>query len=474
MRDIVLVADLDNTLLATDMLYESFWASFAKDWRTPLTAVKALPLGKPALKRAMLERADIDVTTLPYIDDVLNLLREWRAAGGRTALVTASDAQVAQRIADHLQLFDEVFGTTADLNLKGTHKAEFLIQRYGDKGFDYIGDTDVDLHIWKHANRALSVGSDSRLRRAVSRLDVPAVHMAPRAEGNLRPHLKAMRPHQWLKNLLVFIPMLTAHDIAVLTFMQSLMAFLSFSLVASSVYVLNDLLDLGADRAHPRKRRRPFASGALRIQDGTWMAPVLLLVGACLAWLVSWTFLGTMVLYYIVTMAYSLMLKRQLIVDICTLAVLYTMRIAAGAAATGLPLSVWLLAFSIFFFFSLAAVKRQAELVDGKASGKSKAHGRGYMIEDLPIVTNMAISSGFVSVLVMALYVNSPQVTVFYNQPAALWGICLVLLYWLSRMVMITHRGKMHDDPVVFAAKDRVSQICALLMLALGVAGTVL
>ena len=238
--------------------------------------------------------------------------------------------------------------------------------------------------------------------------------------------------------------------------------------------LLNDLLDLAADRAHPRKCKRPFAAGDLPLAWGTVLAPGLLMVGGILSALVGIQFLAIVLIYYVITTAYSFNLKRHMIIDICTLAGLYTIRLIAGGLATGTALSVWLLAFSIFFFFALAAIKRQAELIAGLNSGKEKADGRGYLTSDLPLISQMAVSAGYVSVLVMALYVNSQTVQTLYSNPLPLWGICLVLLYWISRIVMITHRGQMHDDPVVFAATDKVSVICALVIAALAVAATLL
>ncbi len=265
--------------------------------------------------------------------------------------------------------------------------------------------------------------------------------------------------------------MIAAHQVVFATLLQSVLAFVSFSLVASSVYVLNDLLDLKADRAHPRKRARPFASGDIPIPHGTWMAPALLGAGMFVAFNLGWLFMGIMLAYFAATSFYSLNLKRRIIIDICVLAGLYTMRIVAGGAATDIPLSVWLLAFSVFFFLALAAVKRQAELRDGAKRGQLRASGRGYHVDDLPVISMMAMSSGYVSVLVMALYLNSQAVTMRYTYPEALWGICLVLLYWLSRVVMMTHRGWMHDDPIVFAVKDRISQFCLILMGAFAIIG---
>ena len=268
--------------------------------------------------------------------------------------------------------------------------------------------------------------------------------------------------------------MLAAHQINSNAFMNSVFAFIAFSLVASSVYIVNDLLDLSADRVHPRKRSRPFASGTVPIAHGSLLALVLLVGGIVIGAFLGLGTLIVLVVYYLVTTAYSLTLKRKIAMDICILAGLYTIRIIAGSITTGIELSVWLLAFSIFFFLSLAAVKRQAELVDMAQRDTSVAMGRGYHIGDLPIVTMVSLVAGYISVLVMALYINSPAVQELYPFPYVLWGICCVLLYWLTRIVLFTHRGFMHDDPVIFAIKDRVSQICFSVMLIFGLAGALI
>ena len=283
--------------------------------------------------------------------------------------------------------------------------------------------------------------------------------------------IRLMRPHQWLKNALVFVPMLAAHAFTPAALWHSVLAFVAFSLIASSTYILNDLLDLNADRAHPRKRNRPLASGAVSLSQGTLLMPVLALAGIAAALVSGPALLGMLMLYTLVTSAYSFRLKRLVVIDVCTLAVLYTLRILAGSAATGIPSSMWLLAFSTFFFFSLAAVKRQAELVDGISAGRVKAHGRGYHVDDLAIVGNIAVSAGMVSVLVLALYANSDPVQALYRTPETLWGICLVLLFWNSRITILTQRGEMHDDPLVFAARDKVSLACGAIVGALALAG---
>jgi 4-hydroxybenzoate polyprenyltransferase/phosphoserine phosphatase len=468
-----LVVDLDGTLIRSDMLFESFWAAFARRWTVPFQSLAALGQGRAALKELLGRLGPVEVASLPYNEAVVSYVRRWREGGGRTALVTASNKDLAEGIAAHLGLFDEVHGSDGSVNLKGGRKAEFLVSRFGAGGFDYIGDAEADLPVWAQSGKAIVVASSPGLGDRIK----SGGGEVERLEGGrsaMKHYLKEIRPHQWLKNLLVFLPMLAAHQFTWPTFLQALLAFAAFSLTASSVYVLNDLLDLSADRAHPRKRNRPFASGAIPIAHGSVMAPALLLVGLALAVPLGWEFFGVMVSYIVLTTAYSLYLKRRLVVDIVALATLYTLRIVAGGVATEIGLSVWLLAFSVFFFFSLAAVKRQAELVDGVSSGKKQAAGRGYVSDDLHLVETMATGSGYVSVLVMALYLNSPNVQVLYNQPAALWGICMVLLYWISRMVMLTHRGQMNDDPVVFAARDGISLLSAALILGCAVAGVLL
>ncbi|PWE32923.1 UbiA family prenyltransferase [Maritimibacter sp. 55A14] len=471
--DGVLVVDLDGTLVETDMLYETFWAAFAARWTTPFGAAMALRHGRAALKRWLNAEAQVDVSVLPYNEAVLDYVKRWREAGGRTALVTASEEALADRIAAHLDLFDDVHGSDGTSNLKGANKARFLDAQYGDTGYAYMGDNTADFFVWETAAKAITVNATHAVRAGAEELGRDVEHIASRVPSS-EPYLLALRPHQWLKNILIFLPMLASHQIHGVTILQTVFAFVAFSLVASSVYVLNDLLDLSADRAHPRKRLRPLASGSIPIADSTWLALLPLAAGFVLSVFLGWKFVVVLLGYYVVTTAYSLFLKRAPIIDICTLASLYTVRMVAGAAATGIHLSVWVLAFSVFFFFSLAAVKRQAELVDCEAHGRTEAAGRGYSVSDLPLVRQMAVSTGYVSVLVLALYLYSPAVDQLYSEPRILWGTCLVLLYWMSRIHLITHRGNMTDDPIVFAVKDRVSQICFLLIMAFAVSGAVM
>ena len=467
----VLAVDLDGTLIRSDMLFETFWSALSRNWATPLIAAAGLVRGRAAMKQRLCELSDVDITVLPYNDAVVDYVRQWRADGGRTVLVTASDQSLADKISAHLGVFDEAHGSDGSTNLKASRKGAFLEERFGEGGFAYIGDAAADLPVWSKCVQAITHTNSKGLRARVEKLGCEVEHLSPQAVSP-KAVLKALRPHQWLKNVLVFLPVFTAHALQLGTLVQALMAFAVFSLVASSVYVLNDLLDLSADRSHPRKSKRPFASGAIPLSYGTWLAPLLLIAGFLLAIPLGLNFVLVMLGYYVTTTAYSLYLKRRIIIDICVLAGLYTLRILAGAVATNIPLSMWLLAFSVFFFFSLAAVKRQAELADEVASN-TVTKGRGYRGADLQLITSMAISSGYVSVLVMALYTNSEAVAALYPRPYMLWGICLVLFYWISRMVMVTHRRRMHDDPVVFAVKDRISQICGVIVALIVVAGAI-
>ncbi|MCB1388088.1 MAG: UbiA family prenyltransferase [Rhodobacteraceae bacterium] len=469
----LLVVDLDGTLVRSDMLYESFWSAFSRDWRTPLAALVALAQGKAALKARLAALGAPDPATLPYTPEVLDEIRAWRETGGRVALVTAADQSIADSIARHLDLFDEVHGSDGTTNLKGEAKAAFLRDRYGSQGFTYAGDSTADLAVWHEAAGAITVGLSPALRARVDGLRPGARHLAP-PRSLLPAALRAMRPHQWFKNALIFFPMVAAHDFDASALLPGVLAVVAFSLVASSVYLLNDLLDIASDRAHPRKRLRPLASGALPLRTGMAMVPLILLLGIGVALLLPPLFLLVLGGYYALTVAYSLWFKRKPIIDIALLASLYTMRVIAGGAASGIELSVWLLAFSAFLFFSLAAVKRQAELVDMAQRNVTEAAGRGYRVSDLAVVTQMATASGFVAVLVLMLYLNEPEVLVLYHHPILLWAACLVLLYWVSRMVLVASRGKMDDDPTVFAARDRVSLVSVAIIAALFVAAKVL
>ena len=466
----VFVVDLDGTLCRTDTLHEALLALATKHPATLLGAARRLPAGKAAFKEHVADALVIPGDGLPLNECVLEQVRAAKAAGRKTAMVTASDQRQANAVAEATGLFDEVFGSADGRNLSGAQKARFLTERYGPKGFDYVGDARADLPVWKNARQAFTVAASGRLSRAADAVNSNSTHLAA-ATPKRRAMLQALRPHQWSKNALLFLPMLAAHDFSALG--QVLIGFLAFCLTASAAYVINDLADLAADRAHPRKRHRPFAAGELSAVTGVAMAIVLLSGAVALALATgSLAFLGTLFLYLTATFVYSLWLKRKLIVDVIMLAALYTVRIIAGGAVAEVFLSPWMLGFSMFIFLALAAVKRQAELVDLAQSGRSSV-GRAYQVDDLPILRGMALSAGNAAIMVLALYINSSDVQRLYAQPWLLWLICPLLLYWLMRMVMMTHRGHMSDDPIVFAATDNTSKLVVVLSALVVVLATV-
>ncbi|WP_284614428.1 UbiA family prenyltransferase [Aquabacterium humicola] len=469
-----LVVDLDGTLIHTDMLHESALRVLRdKPWDTLYIPVW-LAGGKALLKQRLALRSSFDPAGLPYNLDFLAWLREQRAGGRTLVLCTAADASIAEAIAQHLGLFDEVIASDGRTNLSGRHKADALAARYGARGFDYAGNSRADLPVWERAHGAVVVNASAALARQARTLcEVERIFPPPRV--GFTGWRRALRLHQWLKNLLLFVPLAAGHrfDDAG-AWLRLLLAFFAFSLCASAVYVANDLMDLESDRRHPRKRERGFASGHIPVWRGVVLAPVLLAGGFALAAQVSQAFLGWMGLYFLATCAYSWGLKRIVLVDCLLLAMLYTLRIVAGTAAAQLQFSFWLLAFSVFLFLSLAFVKRYAELALQAGAGVEAPHGRGYRSSDSPLLQTMGVTSGYAAVLVLALYINSASVQYLYRAPELVWGTLPLVLFWISRMWMKAHRGQMHDDPLVFAVKDVPSLIAGLLfggVLALGAVG---
>ncbi|MPQ57277.1 UbiA family prenyltransferase [Duganella sp. FT27W] len=466
-----LIVDLDGTLIHTDMLHETA-LRVSRD--SPLDVLR-IPLwlsqGKAVLKTRLAGRTDFDPAALPYNLPLLDWLKEQRAAGRRLILSTATDRSIADNIAAHLGVFDEVMASDGVTNLAGSNKAAALEARFGAHGFDYAGNSSADLAVWRRARRAIVVNGSTRLTAQATGLCKVEREFPPQPRG-LKSWSKVLRVHQWLKNLLLFVPLLAAHQVdSGAQWGTLLLAFISFSLCASTVYIANDLLDLESDRQHPRKRLRPFASGAVPAWMGVLLAPVLLAVSVILAWRVGGSFLPWLSVYFLVTCVYSWGLKRVMLVDCVTLAVLYTLRIIAGAAAIGQMLSFWLLAFSVFLFLSLAFVKRYAELHGQELGGKTKVQGRGYYTSDAPLIQTMGVTSGYSAAVVLALYLSSDVVVMLYRQPEIVWGAVPVLLFWISWIWMQAHRGNMHDDPVVFAIKDRASLLAGLVFGLIIVAG---
>jgi 4-hydroxybenzoate polyprenyltransferase/phosphoserine phosphatase len=463
---IPLCVDLDGTLIRTDLLHESTLKLLRGGPHLVLMLPIWLASGKAVLKRQIAGRVDLDVACLPYDEAVLDWIRAERATGRHVVLCTASDARYAQQVADHLQLFDEVIASDGHSNVSAGRKADMLAERFGEGGFDYAGNSADDLPVWAKARRAIVAGSDGRVAaQAKSRFTVE--HEFARAAAGPGTWLRAMRLHQWLKNLLVFLPLAGAHRIAeVPLLLQAALAFVAFGLCASSVYILNDLMDLESDRRHPRKRRRPFAAGLLSPLTGIALAAALLAGAFGLAMAMRPDFMAWLGAYFGLTLAYTFFLKRRVLVDCLTLGALYTLRVVAGGAAVGVPPSFWLLAFSLFLFLSLAFLKRYSELRDLAKAAKVDAHGRGYEADDLSIVQTMGVAAGFTAVMLVALYINGDTVIRLYSRPELLWLAIPVMLYWISRMWMQAHRGNMDDDPVIFAVRDRYSLACAALVAA--------
>ena len=344
-------------------------------------------------------------------------------------------------------------------------KRDDLVARYGNRGFDYIGNAVEDMPVWAAARQAFVANSGAGVaRRATAQGNVGGIIHPNRV--NIGAWARALRLHQWVKNALIFVPLISAHQLTNVSLLgRGLLAFVLFGLCASSVYLLNDLLDLEDDRHHKSKRNRPFASGELSIKAGLIAFPLLLLVAFSAAILfLPWQFAAALGIYYFLTLSYSLSLKRQMAVDVIALALLYTIRVIAGAAAFQLPLTFWLLAFSTFMFLSLALAKRYGELRDAHARGDTeKTRGRDYDTDDLEMISALGAAAGYQSVIVLALYVRDPHTMALYARPEFIWLACPLLLFWVTRVWMLTHRGQIHDDPVVFAISDRVSLIVGVL-----------
>lgn len=455
---IPLCVDLDGTLIRTDLLIESLLILIKQSpWLFFLVPIWLLR-GKSVLKEKIASRVDLNVQTLPYQSGLVEFLRKEHATGRTLVLATASHRKFADGIAKHLGVFTKVHATENGTNLAGRAKRDLLVKHYGIKGFDYAGNSRADVPVWGMARQAIVVNPGAGVLQG-AKTQCPISQTFTDRHVGVKAYAKALRVHQWLKNILVFAPMLLAHQINQISlWVDGLLAFISFSLCASSVYLLNDLLDLPADRLHPRKRLRPFASGNMSMVHGIILIPLLLLCAFAIAalWLPT-EFLIVLASYYLLTTSYSFWFKAIVLLDALLLAGLYTIRIIGGMAATHIGPSFWLLSFSMFLFFSLALVKRYSELLVLKQRGQLTTHGRGYHVEDLVMLMGFGVASGFMAVLVSALYINSEKVKVLYHHPAFLWLVSPILLYWISRIWLITHRGGMHDDPVVFAAKDKGS-----------------
>lgn len=415
MNEPPLVVDLDGSLLRAGAVAEAGIIFFRDHPQRLPDMLWWLCRGGNTFRRMLAREAGFDASAVPCDAAVLELIAAERGRGREIVMLSKGPREFADAVARQLALFDHVVAE-------------------GEGG---VPATPVAVHPPAGPASAPPAGVDV-----------------------LRNWLRAMRVHQWLKNLLIFVPLLAAHRYAEPRLLaDALLAFIAFGLCASSVYILNDLLDLRDDRHHPRKRSRPFASGQITVASGLLASPLLLLVAFALAlWRLPPVFTGVLAVYYLLTLAYSLTIKRRMVFDVITLAGLYTLRIVAGAFGLSIPLSFWLLALSMFMFLSLALVKRYAELFQARASGsEDKAPGRGYYPSDLQMISSLGAASGYMAVMVLALYINDARTGLLYEHVEVIWLVCPLLLTWISRVWMLTHRGHMNDDPVIFAVRDRIS-----------------
>lgn len=454
-----LAVDMDGTLLCTDVLMEGIAAGFAAK---PLSTLCALPLallGRARLKRRIAELTpDLDVETLPVNDALLARLEGERANGRSLHLVTAADRLVAERVAARFGLFDSIEASDGRLNLKGSRKLAALKARFPD-GFAYAGDSRADLQVWREAQGAVFAGWKRDVAARLQASGVP-VEAAFETEGpGWRAWRKALRLHQWSKNLLLFAPLMLAHlYFEPRAWIIAGLAFLLMGLTASGTYLVNDLTDLAADRRQDTKRKRPFAAGVLPVAHGLAAAPALILAGLAGGFALSQAF-GVMLCCYVgLTLAYSFALKRAALIDVFALGGLYTLRLVMGAFALGVPITEWLLTFAYFFFFSLSLAKRQGELVRALAQGRPRPPGRGYAATDAPLTLTFGVASAAASILILVLYlVQTAFPSGAYPQPEWMWAAPLFVSLWVMRIWLLAHRGELHDDPVSFAVRDPTS-----------------
>ncbi|WP_323004484.1 UbiA family prenyltransferase [Denitromonas sp.] len=456
-----LVVDLDGTLTPTDTLLESLIKLLKQSPLNLIWIAWWLLKGRARFKASVAQKVQISAAHLPYRQALVEYLIQQKSAGRRIVLATAAHRSIAEAVAEHLGLFDTVLATEHDHNLKSASKLDAIRARVGND-FVYAGDCAADLPIWNAATAAILVGvppgTASRLNASV-----PVECSFPAESGGIAVWLKALRVHQWSKNLLLFVPLLTAFSFFDTSKLFAvLVGFIAFSLAASATYIANDLLDLENDRAHPRKRSRPFASASLPIAHGLIAASVALTIAAGLAVMVSPGFAQLLLLYLVITSAYSWFLKEYVIIDVIVLSLLYTLRILAGSVASGIPISSWLLAFSVFIFLSLALVKRCAELMALGELGKDATQGRDYRVTDLSVIWPLGVGAALCSVVIFGLFISDGATRARYATPDLLWLVAVGLIYWLTRLLIKTSRGEMNDDPIVYAVKDFGSRVTVL------------
>jgi 4-hydroxybenzoate polyprenyltransferase/phosphoserine phosphatase len=462
--------DLDGTLVHTDLLYESLAVAARSDWTVLFKIPLWLTKGRSHLKRQLAQRGPVRADVLPYRKEVVAWLRQEHANGRHLILATGADEALARDVAKHLGIFSEVIGSHESCNLIREAKAAALVERFGKAGFSYVGDSNQDLPVWQEAAEAIVVARSPRLIARVKSLVGPKfVHLlaTESPSAKLLALLRCMRPHQWAKNVLVFLPIIAGHAFfQVKAKLLCLLGFVAFSLCASAVYLLNDLIDLDADRRHPTKCKRPLAAGSLPIPLALLASGALAIIAFGIAAAIPGPFAWILAAYLALTNIYSFYLKSVAFADVICLGLLYTLRIFAGSAIADIRVSKWLFAFSMFFFVSLALAKRVAELRLLMNKKDRRATRRNYGSEDIQLLTHAGLITAVISLLVLALYISHPLVSLLYTNPERLWIVEPLMLFWLARVWQLTSHGKMHIDPVVFAIKDRVSYVIGGIVIA--------
>jgi 4-hydroxybenzoate polyprenyltransferase/phosphoserine phosphatase len=453
-----LVVDVDGTLIKTDLLQEATLQFVARHPAEVFRLVPWLASGKATLKARLADRIDPRVDLIPLHEETVDRIRAAQADGRRVFLASASDRRYVETLAARIGGIAGVFATSGTVNLSGANKAAELEAAFGHGGFDYIGDSPVDFPVWRSARRVLVVAHSAAFAKRVLRA-FPDAEILAETKASPRAYIKTLRVHQWAKNALLFLPAIASHRFDLEAIGAALLAFFCFSFAASSAYIVNDLLDLPGDRDHPTKHRRPFAAGNVPVVGGIVLGLTLMLAAALGSLLLPPRFIAVLAAYVVTTLAYSFVLKRRLLIDVITLGGLYTLRVFAGLAALQLADSPWLLMFSLFLFLSLAVVKRCSELVARANAGKTDTLGRGYRTIDLGVMFPLGAAAGYGAVFVVALYLSSPDVAKLYMHPTRMWLICPLLLYWISRVLILTIRGEVDDDPLIFALKDRISWV---------------
>lgn len=459
-----LVADLDGTLVKTDTLLESIFGLIRLNYIYSISMIFWFLKGRNFLKQKIAEKFIPDPSLLPYNNEVLIKLKDAKQQGRKIVLATGSHQLVADEVASYLNIFDDVYGSTESVNLTGNRKRDLLVERYGEASYEYIGDSFQDLPVWKTASEIVSINPTPYVKNRLKTYTQP-VDIIENKKNYFTTLVKEIRIYQWVKNLLIFLPLLMAHEFDdPQKFVMAIIGFFCFSFVASAVYLFNDIFDVEADRAHPSKKNRPIASGNFGIVDAVVISTIMNTIGMTVAAAVMpFEFFITLLIYQLSTSVYSFLLKKIYVLDIIYLAALYTIRLLSGAFATGVEASTWLLAFSMFIFLSLAFLKRFVELVQLSAENKNIAKGRAYNTEDISALRSFGTSSAYISILVFALYIQSEKIVILYKTPELLWLVVPLLLYWITRMWFLAEKGKVDDDPVVFTCKDPVSYIVAIL-----------